>query len=78
LELKKQGKKLFNIAFLQSHQVRVPIANVLGLFSLFNFDNHTDPINGEVLNMLKLVAEDFDKTIYKIVQSTSDIKKLIR
>jgi DNA-binding NtrC family response regulator len=77
-ELKTQCEKLLKIAFLQSHQVRVPIANILGLFNLFEFDNPSDPANGQVLNMLKLVAESLDKIIHEIVQNTSDIKEIIK
>jgi DNA-binding NtrC family response regulator len=77
-ELRKQYEKLLKVAFLQSHQVRVPIANILGLHSLFNFDDPTDPMNGKVLNMLKLVAENLDKTIHEIVQNTSEIRAIIK
>jgi DNA-binding NtrC family response regulator len=77
-ELKTQYDKLLKIAFLQSHQVRVPIANILGLFNLFNFEDPSDPGNGQVLHMLKLVAESLDKTIHKIVKNTSEIKNIIK
>jgi DNA-binding NtrC family response regulator len=76
-ELQTQYDKLLKVAFLQSHQVRVPVANILGLFSLFNFDTPCDPVNGKILNMLKLVAEDLDKTIHEIVQNTTEIKEII-
>jgi len=78
LKLKEQYEKMLEIAFLQSHQVRVPVANILGLFSLFEFDNPCDPINAIVLNMLKVVAESLDTTIREIVQNTSDIKSFIK
>lgn len=77
-ELKAQYDKLLKIAFMQSHQVRVPIANILGLFNLFEFDNPSDPINGKVLMMLKLVAESLDKTIHEITQNTIDIRQVIK
>jgi len=77
-ELKNQYDRLLKIAFLQSHQVRVPVANILGLFSLFNFETPGDPVNGKILNMLKLVAEDLDKTIHEIVQNTNEIKEIIK
>lgn len=77
-ELKAQYEKLLKIAFMQSHQVRVPIANILGLFNLFEFDNPCDPINAKVLNMLKLVAESLDKTILEIVQNTEEIRSIIK
>jgi DNA-binding NtrC family response regulator len=75
--LRTQHEKLLKIAFLQSHQVRVPIANILGLFNLFEFDKPADPINAEVLFMLKLVADSLDKTIHEIVQNTGEIKNEI-
>jgi DNA-binding NtrC family response regulator len=73
-EIKTQYEQLLNIAFLQSHQVRVPIANILGLFNLFDFENPADPINGKVLTMLKTTAESLDKIIHEIVQKTNEIK----
>jgi DNA-binding NtrC family response regulator len=77
-ELKNQYEKLLKIAVMQSHQVRVPIANILGLFNLFEFDNPADPINGKVLKMLKLAAESLDKIIIEIVQNTGEIKRVIK
>ena len=77
-ELKAQYEKLLKIAFLQSHQVRVPIANILGLFNLFEFDNPADPINGKVLHMLKLVAESLDKIVQEIMLNTTEINDIIK
>jgi DNA-binding NtrC family response regulator len=77
-ELKAQYEKLLKIAFLQSHQVRVPIANILGLFNLFEFDDPTDPINGKVLHMLKLVAESLDKIVQEIMLNTTEINDIIK
>lgn len=76
-ELKMQYDKLLKVAFLQSHQVRVPVANILGLFNLFNFDDATDPENGKVLLMLNLVAQSLDKTIHEITQNTNEIRDII-
>lgn len=73
-QLKLQNQKLLEIAFLQSHQVRAPVANILGLFNLFNFDNPADPINKEILFKLKTSAESLDRTIRQIVQKTYEIK----
>jgi hypothetical protein len=56
----------------------VPIANILGLFNLFNFDDPADPENGRVLHMLKIVADSLDKTIHEIVQNTCEIRKVIK
>lgn len=74
--LKLQHEKLFEIAFLQSHQVRVPVVHILGLFKLFNFDNSFDPINAEILCKLKIASEEFDNVIREIVQKTNEIKDI--
>jgi len=68
-------KKLSEIAFLQSHQVRSPIASLLGLINLFNFDNPCDPLNSEVLSRVKITAKNLDKVIQEIVKNTSSIEK---
>lgn len=73
-QLKIQLEKLKQIAFLQSHQVRGPIARVLGLINLFNFDNPSDPLNTEVITKLHKTTKDFDDIIREIVQKTSEIE----
>jgi DNA-binding NtrC family response regulator len=72
-ELKSQHEKLLEIAFLQSHQVRVPVAQILGLFNLFDFDNVAAPINGEILGMLKDTVESLDRIVIEILHKTSEI-----
>ncbi len=74
-KLKIQNKKLYEIAFLQSHQVRGPISSILGLISLFNYDNPNDPINTVVIENLKKTTVAFDEIIYEIVQKTSEIEE---
>jgi CheY-like chemotaxis protein len=74
-QLKLQNANLSEIAFLQSHQVRAPIAQILGLIGLFNFKNVGDQVNVDVLNNLKIVADSFDKIIHEIVDKTIQIEK---
>lgn len=73
-ELKLQHEKLLEIAFLQSHQVRVPVAHILGLFDLFEFDNPASPINAEIFGMLKDSVEALDRIVLEILKKTSDIR----
>lgn len=73
-ELQEQNKTLYDIAFLQSHQVRVPIAQIQGLYNLFKFDNVQHPDNHEILKRLKETADSFDVIIKDITQMTSKIK----
>ena len=73
---RNQGEKVIEIAFLQSHQVRKPIANILGLINLFNVDNPLDPVNLEVILGVKIAATELDNIIHQIVKKIEEIKKL--
>lgn len=72
-KIKTQHKKLLEIAFLQSHQIRRPVADILGLISLFNLENPEDSENLEILTRLETTAIDLDNIIREIVQKTSEI-----
>lgn len=74
--LLKQYNALKEIAFMLSHQARAPIASVLGLISLLNFENLADPMNVEVLQNVKKTTTLFDAAIHEIVKSTAEINKL--
>lgn len=72
--LKEQRARLMEIAFLQSHQMRVPVAQILGLFALFDFDNVENPGNVTVMKNLKTVAETLDKLIHQIAEKIEQAK----
>jgi DNA-binding NtrC family response regulator len=75
-KLKAQNTKLFEIAFLQSHQVRAPVAHILGLISLFKVNKPADPINKEIIRMLHSTAVELDQVIHKITERTNEIKAM--
>jgi DNA-binding NtrC family response regulator len=75
-QLKMQYEALLEIAFLQSHQVRGPVANILGLINLFNMNDLNDPKNVEVIKNLQKTTLLFDEVIHRIVQKTKEIKEL--
>jgi len=72
-KIKAHHEKMLEVAFLQSHQIRRPVADILGLISFFNLDTPADPENIEVLSKLKAAAEELDTIIREIVQKTSEI-----
>jgi PAS domain S-box-containing protein len=66
-----QNRQLKEIAQMQSHQVRGPVATIMGLQQLMNLSDPADPINGEVLNgisesliKLDMVIKEIDKRTY--------------
>lgn len=72
--LKLKNEKLTEVAFLQSHIVRRPVANVLGILHLINMENPADPINLELIPKLAEVSKDLDDVIKIIVQKTNEIE----
>jgi PAS domain S-box-containing protein len=75
LKLKNEG--LIEIAFLQSHIVRSPVANILGLINLINKNDPADPINAEVLPQLEIAAKQLDGVVHQIVQKTNEIRSSV-
>lgn len=76
-ELTSQNEKLREIAFLQAHQVRAPIANILGLYNIFNHGNLSDPINTEIMHRLKNATDNLDAIVKEIVRKTNEISSVI-
>jgi PAS domain S-box-containing protein len=74
LKIEAQNTKLKEIAFLQSHQVRGPVANVLGIINLFDFKDLSNPLNPELLQKLRECMLVFDERIRQITLKTSEIQ----
>jgi PAS domain S-box-containing protein len=68
--IENQNQTLREIAFLQSHRVRRPLANILGLISVFNRKNMSDPFNHLVLEKLLFSTQELDEIIRSIVDKT--------
>ncbi len=73
VKLVSHNRILAEIAAFQSHQVRKPVASLLGLISLVNFDNPSDPFNLEIILKLKSISAMFDDTIKAIILKAGEI-----
>ncbi len=71
--IKQQNEKLKEIAWIQSHKVRGPVANILGLVSLIEDDDTMNTANKEIIDNLKSVTTHLDAIIKEIVGKTNDI-----
>jgi PAS domain S-box-containing protein len=76
--LKEQNQKLMRVAHLQSHIVRKPVANILGIIHLLDIENPTDPTNLELIPKLETAARELDTIITEIVQNTKEINTMIK
>jgi PAS domain S-box-containing protein len=64
----KQNEALREIAYLQSHELRKPVASILGLMHLLKLES-SDP-DSDVLRMMEKAVAELDQTIHQIVRNT--------
>ena len=62
-------KKLDDIAFINAHEVRAPLASILGLLNLLDFES-VDDNSKIILNHLKKSANDLERIIHKVSESS--------
>lgn len=68
-----QNRQFKEIAWVQAHQIRGPVSNLLGLVDLFNIEPD-DPDNLELLARVKHTAIQMDESIQEIVHLTRKIE----
>jgi PAS domain S-box-containing protein len=62
-ELLRQNEQLQQFTYILSHNIRGPVATVLGLIELFNEDDPTDELNQIAIDNLRLTAQKMDEVI---------------
>jgi len=70
-KIEQQNEQLKQIAFITSHKVRVPLANILGLAEILDLQNPLSPANREIIEHIKTSAQQLDKSIINMVQQTA-------
>jgi PAS domain S-box-containing protein len=70
LYIKKQNSRLRDIANMQSHILRRPVANILGLIDLLNINEYDEGEFDHFLQLLKESADQLDGVIKSIVETS--------
>lgn len=65
-----QNNRLKQIATLSSHDLRRPVASMLGLVNIIDKENFSNPANQEVIEYLFKVSTEIDTVIREIVDNT--------
>ncbi len=65
--IEAQDTVLSDIAHMQSHNVRGPVATILGLVQIFNKENLADPINKDIIDGLTEVTEKLDVAVKEVI-----------
>lgn len=71
-KIEMQNKVLKEIAWTQSHLVRAPLANILGLTELLKENMNSGDENAQLIDYLKESAEKLDTVINNIVNKTTE------
>lgn len=72
--IKEQNKMLQEIAAISSHDIRRPVATILGLVNLFDRNNPDNPMNREIVDHLNITAQELDGVIHTIVEKTVHLR----
>jgi PAS domain S-box-containing protein len=68
--IKKQNQMLQEIASISSHEIRRPVATILGLVNLLE-----NPLNREIISHIDLTAKELDIVIHTIVEKTTHLRE---
>ena len=69
-EIIDQNERLKNIASLSSHELRRPVATLIGLISLIDKDDPANPENRQIHEHMATVSKELDDVIRLIVEKT--------
>jgi len=72
--VKDQTRRLQEIASISSHEIRRPVATILGLVNLFDRNILDNPMNKEIINHIDATAKELDEVIHTIVEKTVYLK----
>jgi PAS domain S-box-containing protein len=67
-EITAKNESLLNIAYIQSHEYRRPVASILGLMELMKYDINLS--GNECLAMLEVAVKELDEKIKSVVKCT--------
>ncbi|SFF43432.1 PAS domain-containing protein [Thermoflexibacter ruber] len=77
LKILQQNETLRAISWQQSHEVRRPVANILGLCDLLkNYKNETEEMKNKYIESILSATQELDKIIHKIVYQANESEYL--
>jgi PAS domain S-box-containing protein len=70
--IERQNVKLKEIAFIQSHLVRAPLARIIGLSTVIK-QNLDEPVDQQILGFLDISVNELDQIIRSVVNNSQEI-----
>ena len=75
-KIEEQNLALREIAFIESHKIRGPVATILGLAQFFNNDDINDEVNREIMEGITTASKQLDLVIREVVKKSNEIGPL--
>jgi len=72
LRIIKQNEQLMDIAQINSHEIRRPVASILGLMQLLDKELMQNDSQRQLFDYLKTTTEELDAVIKRIIDKTAD------
>lgn len=72
-KINRQNEILKEIAEISSHNIRGPVASLLGLLQLFDRTEINKPLNQDLMNHMDTMTQKLDQVIHEIVEMTYEI-----
>ncbi len=69
-QILNQNERLRTIAWLQSHKVRGPLSNIMGLSNLMQIESQSNPEMQHMLQLMLQATKDLDAIIHEITEKT--------
>jgi len=77
IKILEQNETLKQIAWQESHELRRPVANILGLCDLLkNYQNETEEMKIKCIDYMLQATNELDEIIHKIVLQTNESEYL--
>lgn len=77
-KIKSQNQRLHDIAFISSHIIRKPVANILGLVELFDYTNQNFSFNIDLIEKIKFCSDELDKVIVRMAEISSEYNQILK
>jgi len=70
MRITQQNQRLMEIALINAHEIRRPVATILGLMQLINKKMLKEESDGEIIDHLETVTQELDDVIRRIIDKT--------
>ncbi len=74
-QLQQQNTVLQDIAHINSHEIRKPVASILGIMSMFDLDKNEPAFNSRLLGLLQQSTAELDGLLHQIQHKLRSLNK---